>query len=219
MTKIKIISIIVILLLGSYFLYSIFIITKNRHHVEITNYRPYLWILNDSIKNEVDTIHFSGYIRKRDILYEYIIDNQYYISIWDFKDLKGISLNEITINPYVDLSYVDIVPREVLDAKENPEINIELGFSFNGSINLNIDNNSKIIKSIDTPNYKGFYGVVNKLSLSNVKGKHLILFDYTKENEPTVFLFYKSNKGFYMILINSKNIPFDESIINLLNLF
>lgn len=218
MKKIKILLIVIASLIGCYLLYSVFIIVKNRHHVEMSNYKPYLWILNDSTKNDVDINMFAGFIRERDILYEYILKSGYNISIWEFKDLNTVKLSEIPINSNVDLSDVKITPREVLNAKGSPEINIELGFLFSGLISLNIDEQSKIIKSIETPKYKGFYGAVHKLSLSDEKGKHLIVFDYPGGSEPTVFLFYKTSAGLYVIFINSMNVPFDESIINLLNL-
>ncbi|MNY41144.1 hypothetical protein D3C86_1759330 [compost metagenome] len=55
------------------------------------------------------------------------------------------------------------------------------------------------------------------MSLSNEKGEHLILSDFTKGPTPTVFLFYKGHQSFYVIIINSEN-PFDENIIKILNL-
>lgn len=218
MKKIKILAIIIASLIGCYLLYFVFIIVKYQHHTEMFKYKPYLWILNDSVKNDVETDKFAGFIRKRDILYEYVLKSHFHVSIWEFKDLSKISLNEVAVNSNIDLSEVRIMPYELLNKRANPEITIELGFSFNGSVSLNIGKQTKVIKSIDTPKYKGFYGLVNKLSLSNETGKHLIVFDYPSGNEPTVFLFYKSEKGFYVIFINSRNVPFDEHIIKLLNL-
>jgi hypothetical protein len=184
----------------------------------MNNYKPYLWIFKDSVKNDVDKDMFVGSIRERDILYQYILKNRYHVSIWEFKDLSEIRLNEIPINCNVDLDDVNIMPYELLNKNESPEITTELGFSFSGSASLNIDKRSKIIKSIDTPKYKGFYGLVNKLSLSNEKGKHLIIFDYPSGNEPTLFLLYKTSTGFYVVFIDSNDGPFDESIIHVLNL-
>ena len=151
MKKIKILAIVIASLFGCYLLYSIFIIVKNRHHVEMLKYKPYLWILNDSVKNDVNTNMFVGFIRERDILYEYVLKSHYHVSIWEFKDLKEIKLSDVSINNNMDLGNVNIIPREVLNAKASPKINIELGFSFSSSISLNIDKSSQIIKSIDTP--------------------------------------------------------------------
>lgn len=218
MKKIKITLIVVASLIGCYLIYSVFIIAKYKHRTEMFNYKPYLWIFNDSVKSQVDTNRFVGSVRERDILYQYILENKYYVSIWEFKDLSEVKLNEVSISDKVNLGSVNIIPREVINAKASPEINIELGFSFNHSVSLNIDKHSEIIKTIETTAYKGFYGLVNKLSLSNEKGKHLIVFDYPGGNEPTLFLLYKTSAGFYVVFINSKNVPFDESILKLLNL-
>lgn len=208
------------------------------------NYKPYLWIFNDSVKSQVDTVFFVGAISERDILYKYILNvknqadtvsfvggnrgtdildkymqrKRYTVSIWEFKDLSKIKLDEVSINSNRDLGEVSIMPYELIGKNEIPEITVELGFSFNHSVSLNIDKHSEIIKTIETPAYKGFYGLVNKLSLSNEKGKHLIVFDYPGGNEPTLFLLYKTSAGFYVVFINSRNVPFDESILKLLNL-
>jgi len=211
MKKIKILLIAIAALFGCYLMYSAFIVVRYRHHVEMFKYKTYLWILDDSVKNNVDTNMFCGYIGKKDILYEYVLKNGYYVSIWEFEGLKEVKLSEIPIKTNVDLSDVKIIPREVLDAKESPEINIKLGFSFNGSVSLNLGKQTKVIKFINTHKYIGFYGLVNKLSLSDGKGKHLILFDYPKGNEPTLFLLYKTLTGFYVVFVNSKNVRIHPS--------
>lgn len=183
------------------------------------NYEPYMWVFNDSVKKDVDTIFFVGQIRERDILYQYRLKNKYLVSIWELKDLSTIQLDEIPINSNVDLSDVHIMPYELLNKHESPEMTVELGFSLDNTINLNLDNYSKIIKTIDTPKYRGFYGEVSKLSISNEKGKHLIVFDYPEEKQPTVFLFYKTARSFYIIFIKAKEkAPIDENVIQLLNL-
>ena len=198
--------------------YNIFIAAKYNHSTNLVDYEPYMWIFNDSVKNDIDTTRFASSIKERDLLYQYLFYSGYRVGIWEFKDLNRVELKEIKINNNVDLSQVNIIPREVLNYKASPEINIELGFKFNHAISLNIDNYSKIITPIETPKYKGFYGIVNKLSLSDEKGKHLIVFDYPKEPRPMVFLFYRTSKGFYVIYIDSLTVPFDESIIHLLDL-
>jgi hypothetical protein len=100
-----------------------------------------------------------------------------------------------------------------------PKITVELGFSLDSTISLNLDTNSKIITTIETPKYRGFYGEVNKLSISNEKGKHIIQLDYPYENPYTVFLFYKTQRSFYIIFIKAKEkVPLDENVIQYLDL-
>jgi len=218
MKKIKILLLVVASLVGCYVGYNIFIVVKYNHHTNMVDYESCMWIFNDSIKDDVDKTRFVASIKERDLLYQYRLKSGYRVGIWEFKDLNGIALDEIQINNNVDLSHVNIIPSEVLNYKTSLEINTELGFKFSHDISLNLDNYSKIIFPIKTPKYMGFYGIVNKLSLSDEKGKNLIIFDYHRGPQPMLFLFYKTTKGFYVIYIDSLNMPFNESIINLLNL-
>lgn len=214
----KTLLIVIVSLIGCFIGYNIFITVKYNHSTNMRDYKTSVWIFNDSIKNDIDTNRFAASVLERDQLYQYILNSGYRVGIWEFKDLNNVKLKDISINNYVDLSHVEIIPREVLNYKASPEINIELGFKFNDFISLNVDNYSKIISPIESTKYKGFYGTVNKLSLSNEEGKHLIIFDYPKGPQPMLFLFYKSSKGFYVIYIDSLNTKFDEHIINLLDL-
>lgn len=210
--------IIIASLIGCFLGYNIFIAVKYNHSTNMFDYEPYMWIFNDSVKNDIDTTKFAASIKERDLLYQYMLHSGYRVGIWEFKDLNRVDLEEIPMNKNVDLSQVNIIPREVLNYKASPEINIELGFKFNNAIGINLDNYSKIITPIETQKYKGFYGIVNKLSLTDEKGKHLIVFDYPDGPSPMVFLLYRTNNGFYVIYIDSLNVPFDASIIHLLDL-
>jgi len=218
MKYLKILLIVVGSLGGCFWGYQIFIAAKYNHRTNMRDYEPYMWIFNDSVKNDVDTNRFAASIKEKDLLYQYILNSGYRVGIWEFKDLNRVELNNIPIHTHVDLSQVNIIPREVINYKASPEINIELGFKFDHAIALNLDNYSKIITPIETQNYRGFYGTVNKLSLTDKNGKHLIIFDYPNGPQPMVFLFYRTTKGFYVIFIDSLNVPFNESIINLLAL-
>jgi len=106
---------------------------------------------------------------------------------------------------------------EILNLGSDLEIPINFGFVFNNVMNVNLDESSKIERTFEGINYKGFYGSINEMSLSNEKGEHEILLNYTRGQTPTVFLFYKGHQSFYIIMINSKK-SFDESIIKILNL-
>lgn len=218
MKIVRILVVAIASLMGCFLGYNIFIVVKYNHSTNMVDYEPYMWIFNDSVKNDIDTNRFVSSIKERDLLYQYILHCGYRVGIWEFKDLNRVDLKEIAMNKNVDLSQVNITPREVLNSKASPEINIELGFKFNNSIGLNLDNYSKIITPIETQKYKGFYGIVNKLSLTDENGKHLIVFDYPEGPRPIVFLFYKTTKGFYVIFIDSMYRSFNESIVNLLDL-
>lgn len=198
--------------------YVLFSFTFFSHHF-VHDYQKHLWVFKDSVRNEIDTFIYNGYEKKEDILYYYLYKRNYQIAVWEFKDLDVVPLRNILINQNVNLDGVKIGMGERLNKKAYPSPTITLKFSydFNYVLNINLDNYSKIIKKIDSSNYKGFYGNINKMSFSNRRGEHVILFDYYCFSEPTFFLVYKANKSFYVIIINSE-VPFDEGIISILNL-
>jgi hypothetical protein len=80
-----------------------------------------------------------------------------------------------------------------------------------------LDDHSKILKIIDSVNYKGFYGKISRMAFSTKGGDHFVLFDYYGISEPTLFLINKKGSSLFFIIINSK-VKFDESIINIFKL-
>ena len=181
------------------------------------NYKPYLWILKDSIKCNIDTSVFVGCIRERDILYNYIYKHDYRICVWEFKDLEISDLKKMQINSNVNLDNKKIFSGEILNRRHSPEITVRYGPYFKHLININLDKFSKVEKSFESANYKGFFGTVNKMAFSDETGNNLVLFDYAKGQETNLLLLYKGNNSFYIIIVHSV-IPFDEKIINILNL-
>lgn len=200
-----------------YFVYFMFKSAKYNYYIDMNNYKPYLWIIKDSVKKDIDTNIFVSFHREKDILTFYNYKHQYYISIWDFKNLNKVALRKISINRNVNLDTVKFNSSETLNAKSNPEYTIRFGPFFKNSINVNIDNLSKIEKTFETSNYKGFYGTINKMSLSDEDGKHQVIIEYNHSKTPFELLFYKGHNGFYLITIDSEK-PFDESIIKIFNL-
>lgn len=207
----------VIAIVIGYFAYFIFNSVRYSYSIEMRNYKACLWVFKDSIRKDIDTNRFVGCIRKRDVLYHYIYKNTYDIFIWEFKDLDIAELNKIAINQNANLDNIKFSSGEILNKKDSPEMTVKFGVFFNYTMNVNLDEYSKVEKSFEAVHYKGFYGTINKMSFSNEKGEHLILFDYPSGKEPSLFLLYKGHKSFYIIVINTEK-PFDESIINILNL-
>jgi len=187
------------------------------YHIDMDNFKPYLWVFKDSVKKDIDTNLFVSFNRDRDILSFYNYKHKYYVSIWDFKNLKEVSLNKISINRNSNLNDVKFNSYETLNAKSNPEITVKFGSFFKKSLNVNIDEFSKVEKTFETNNYKGFYGTINKMSLSDEDGNNQVIIEYAQSQTPFELLFYKGHQGFYLIMIDSKK-PFDEDIIKIFNL-
>lgn len=191
--------------------------------------KQYMWFFNDSAMNNLiepyGHLVCASDIKKRDVrnVFPYSQDgNMYPIVIWEFKDLADANLNKITINQHIDFSDTKL-RGIILDTQSSMPVTVKYTAAFHNTMNVNLDGLSKIDGTFSGPNYKGFYGSINKMSFSNEKGEHQIVFDYTDKLyktsfSPTVFLLYKGHQSFYVIIINSKQ-PFkDASIISILNL-
>ncbi|MEO6176383.1 MAG: hypothetical protein ABIP27_14625 [Flavobacterium circumlabens] len=213
--KITIAGIIIIVI--SYLSYFFYGIIRYSHSSDWQTYKQYMWIFKDSAKTNINPNFCYSYVKERDVYNNFDYKDNYNIIVWEFKDLANAELKKSTINQNVNLEDVKFDSGEILNKGSGLEFTINYGFVFNSTINVNLDKYSKIDRTFKGANYKGFYGSINQMSLSNEKGEHQILSDFTKGLTPTVFLFYKGRKSFYIIIINSKN-PFDENIIKILNL-
>lgn len=176
-----------------------------------------MWVLKDSAKTDIDTNFCYSYAKKRDVYNNFAYKDTYNVMVWEFKDLANAELKKATIYRNVNFDDVKFDSGEILNKGNDLEITINYGFVFNDAMNVNLDKYSKIQRDISGPNYKGFYGSINKMSLSNEKGEHQIISDFTTELTPALFLFYKGRQSFFIIMIYSDK-PFDENIIKILNL-
>ncbi len=198
-----------------YFSFFIYQLIRYGHSVNWETSKQYTWILKDSVKNELNT-GFS-YVQRRDVYTYFRYDDINSVHVWDFKDLNKLDLRNISFNEKIALNKVEFRSGEIMNKRDYLEIHNKYGSSFNNGLNVNLDECSNIERTFETDNYKGFYGSLNRLSLSNKLGEHQIIFDYSFGIIPTVFLLYKGHESFFVIIINSEE-PFDESIINILNL-
>lgn len=203
--------------LGFYF----FGILKSTHKTEFKNFNRYLWLFQDSLHKDINKYFYVGRIGERDIMYDYIYRNEnsnYYITIWELKDLINNDLNEILINQNANLEIVKFEWGEIFNENSVlPKITMKMHLSFRNWMSVNLNENSKITNFINSENYKGFYGTIDKMSFNNDKGEVLVLFEYKKEPLQSLVIFYKCNYGFYAILINSSE-TIDENILNILAL-
>jgi hypothetical protein len=201
----------------------IFHVCSNVHNGDWKRSKDYLWIFKDSIKKDIDTNFTYSWVKKRDIYNHFIYQGHYLITLWDFKDLYKLDLDDAIINSNVTLDKLDTYygKGEVLNSKSSPKIAIRFGRTFHNKIKINLDNNSEILKKIETKNYKGFYGVVNEMTFTNESDEDYIQFIYPDGKIPTLLIVYKKLTGFYIIIIESNdnlNYKFDDKILEILNL-
>ena len=209
-----------------YFARFIFYVAVYQYDIDMRFNKEYFWLFKDSIKKDIDTVFFGSFNRKKDIIYKYIYNKYsehffYNITIWEFKDLNPIELNKIPINKNIDLDNIKLRRGETLDSGFSPETTVEFGPFFNNKIIFNVDKYSEIDSCFETTKYKGFYGKINKISFSNEKGKHLVLINYIDGRTPILFLIYKHNQRFFVIIVKSNkplNEPLNKDIIKIFNL-
>jgi hypothetical protein len=214
--------VLIVIVALSYYGYSSFIAIKNQHHNNLKGYGKYLWILYDSVKQNVDSVFFVGLERKPDSFYEYIIDNpdgKQFITICHLKNIDNADLETISFNQNISIDAAELFPAEKfnLESKVRPEVTICSKLPYKDSLSVNLNSESEIIKLYHSEYYSGFFGNINKMLISNDKGENLILFDYGHRKQQTLFLFYKKNGSLFFILVNSEK-SIDESIMNILNL-
>jgi hypothetical protein len=202
--------------------YLVFRIGRIVYYSHNTEFIPtqYLWIFTDSAANNLDTIVTVGHVRKSDTYYHYLYKRKTSILIFEYKELMFLNIKNVSLAKGVNFDkFLDDFSGEEynMNLYPDPETYINFKLPFNNSLNVNLDNNSIIKKRIEGKNYRGFFGDVFKMSLSNAQGKQLVLFDYKREATPTLFLLYKHQGRFLVIIINSEE-KFDESIIKILKL-
>lgn len=200
----------------SYFSYLFIYSIKHQHKVEMYNYKRYFWLFKDDAIKEIDTSYYTGFIRDKDILCNYTYKN-IEIFIWEFLDLANININNILISNNLNINELATKAKEILNKNNIPEINVLYELYFNKSLNISISKNSIINNYISSVNYKGFYGVLNKMSFSNNFGEHQILFDYGKNYYQTLLILFNKNGRFFVIIFNAKT-QIDENIFNILHL-
>jgi hypothetical protein len=216
----------IIYFIGDYMIYG--------HSTDWKKWKEYSYLFDDSIIQDVDTFIASSYITKNDIYtnFHYIPndsgrsieekflynpkDTAYNVVFWEFKKLSRVNVDDIDIRVNQNLDNLKLERGEILNSKSDQRISIHFGFEYERMI-VNVDNHSKVNKSIKGKNYKGFIGSINRMSFSNENNEHEIFIDYMPFQKQVLFLIYNSNKRFYVIIIDSDKY-FDAGIMSILNL-
>ena len=200
---------------------SVFNNNNNRH----------TFIFKDSVLGNINKPSYS-WVSEQDTLTHFILSenlkdmktyydlndtcNNYYVSVWEFKALKKYELDDVFINEHSVIGKSEFPFEGGLDGKSPYPVSIKYFYKIDGMI-INLGENSKVIKELRGATYKGFYGMVDKMSICNKKGEPQIYFNYDKLITPTVLFFYKGKNGLYLIIIYS-NKRLNENVLNILNL-
>lgn len=212
----KIVKIIVsgaIALVISYVAFFAYEYLRCGHSMSREKWKEYLWLLRDSEKY-VDIGRSN--VKKSAVRSLIRYKKDYRITIWEFKDLGEIYLDNIFYDEKFTLDEVDFRSGEIFDTKTKRRVKTKYGYSFTSAFSIHLDKRSEIHKRFEGANYKGFSADINKMSFSNENREHQILFDY-QEVIPSVVVLYKARGSFYVIIIDSKH-PVHWTAINYLNL-
>jgi len=189
----------------------------NMYHVEWENCERFSWVFKDSAWSNIDKDLCLGNVGKNDVHKGYVYKRKYYVEIWEFFNLHDANLSDVPFNTDIVLDKVEIQRGEIIqkDVFPCPQITVKFRPYFN-KMNINFNVGSKIIKTLNAPKYKGFYGNTSRITLTNEKDENEVIFDFHQE-DTTIFLAVKNFSRFYLIIVNSKE-KFDDSILNIFNL-
>jgi hypothetical protein len=195
---------------------------KFKHKNIFYNYKQYLWLFNDSIQKKLimsdSLLSSSGAERSSDSYYDYILESNTYVGIWELKDLTQIYVSNIKFIFDPDLPAFNKVGVEIFNQDINalPTIVIKYELPFQNSLEANFirPHDIKVIR--DTVNCKAFYGKITKLSIGNKQNEQLALFDFKKISQ-TLIIFYKHESRLFIIWIVSEH-TIDQDAIKIFNL-
>ena len=166
----------------------------------------------------VESYHYYPKIKIEQGMDPLSLVNDVYIrfSIWKFDKFKNIQISDIKFRTKQNLKNVILNNGEVIDSESDKRKTVAYGYNYK-NITVNTDEESKIRDWFSAKNYKGFIGSFNRISLSNEEGKHDIYYDFIPYRENVLFMIYKSDKGFFLIVIDSA-LPINRNVLELLNL-
>lgn len=198
--------------------YYIYGTVRYSYDVKWGDPQPVIWIFADSVKKDMDLQYTCANIRKTDQSYEwgYHSNQDYSIQVWEIKGLSGVDPHRVPIHTNVFLDKVSL-RGEIFDKGSIREVQVRFGRFFDGKLEIDLDENSKIIRMFEGENYKGFYGTVGRMAFENGDGQILCMEDYKSGNAPMLFVMYKAHNSFYLIFISADK-PFDEKMIHILSL-
>jgi len=199
-----------------------------------------VWIFQDSVIQCIDTVASFTNSRKSDTrnVYHFVkgIDpndiwnqgiNHYYttyegveyfdVTVWRAKALNSLKLDKISIKSNVDLSNVKIDYFEMLDSKSPFPVTVNLTKHFLDGVSVDVENATPMEMIYKENQYVGFYAETSRILVKDKQMVPQILFEYGSEKEPTLFFFFKSTKGVYLIVVNSTK-PFSKQFLTNFNL-
>jgi len=164
----------------------------------------------------VESYHFYPNVDIEQGIDRLLLLNDVYIrfNIWKFDKFEDIQISDIKFRTKQNLKDIKLNNGEVIDAESNARNCVAYGYNYK-TITVNTDQNSKIRDWFSAKNYKGFIGSFNRISLSNEEGEHSIFYDFIPYRENVLFMVYKNEKAFFLIVIDSV-LPINRNVLKLM---
>ena len=191
--------------------YSVLKITHNIHKKDLSGFSKFSGFFNDSAKKNLNSDFYIGLKSKNDELHKYFL-NEYRIYIWQFQNIEKYDFSKLATIRVSDEDGGSFKKYESLNLGERPEIGLKLGYCFNGSVILHLDNQSKIEQEIKTETFAGYYGSFNTITLSDDQMIPQIVFDFSHGSGYSMVLLCHYNNDLLFLLIESAS-PFSEEIL------
>lgn len=161
-------------------------------------------------ESKYETINSFHYLSSTDTLY---------ISIWEIKELKNISIEKVFFNKNVDLSDVVFQRGEILNGKTTCDINIKYHPEYGSMFNVDFDKDAQILNQNEGRGYKWIYLQANKVAFSDYERNYQTLISSPNgSNKLLGFLFLEKKGIFYIVFIRSNNTFFDEKVFDIFDI-
>lgn len=202
----------------SYYGYFFFNIMRYKHSFNLETPKEYLWLFQDSVKNDILSTSSYSLVRKKGVYNHYIFKNDRRVIIWEFKDLPRVNLSSIKIRKDANLTGNLIDSGEKLNKGSNPEISVKFGDSMSSGFSVNLDKRSDVTQCCEEENYIGFAGVIHKMAFFNLEGVPQIVFKYRGDQIFSTVVLYKKGDSLYLLIVKSSKEALQADIRNIFDL-
>lgn len=216
------------------YIFSIFFIFGH-HRIDKEYSKKYYHLFKPEYIENIDPLHITSHSSRDNIItsfpfypdkeakkriYDYpahLNDIRYNISICEFKNIDKISLNDVAFNFDDDLSSLKTYNVwEALYAESNTPFSFKYGVKYR-DLTINVDKHHELTEAdIRGKHYKGFMGMLHRVTISNQNEVHGIIMDYIPPWSCAMYLIYNKDSDFYLIIIDSET-EFSKNILDIFN--
>lgn len=202
---------------AGFIIYSVCLVVYGLIHTSSCRYSPIFdsgnrcrHLFQDSVTKDINCYYSSGNNIGANYAFRY--KNKYSFLVWELGDFKNIVLDSITYYNTLQPMKINSSTYGSNEIGGYPNIQTKdiVCFQADKKINIVLGDGSKIVKEIDSSNYKTFLCEFNEFGIENDIGETQLILSYETIPAYTVLVMVKKNNTFFLIAINShenKKIP------------